>query len=243
MRPFIGITSSFENTGGPAPRERAYLNAAYADAVYAAGGIPLPLVPPRQRDEAILMQILARCDGLVFSGGPDLDPRLYGQARHEKTQIMHERRGTFDLPLFRVAGQRDLPTLSICLGCQIANVACGGKLLQHVDDAPRSVALAHYLEDGGSAFHDVRVEPDSLLARVVGRERFEVNSRHHQLLDPQHIGAPLRVVARAPDGVVEAAEDPTRRFFLAVQWHPEDLADRAEHLALFRALIDAAKRS
>ncbi|MFO0839750.1 MAG: gamma-glutamyl-gamma-aminobutyrate hydrolase family protein [Phycisphaerae bacterium] len=242
MRPVIGITSSYEKTDGVAPRERSTINAAYTDAVYAAGGLPFPIALPPQVDVPLLTELLGRCDGLIFSGGPDLDPRHYGQTPHPKTHLMHARRDAFDLPLFRVSAARDVPTLSICLGCQLANVACGGKLIQHVDDVRRDNAVRHYQDDGTAAFHPVSVEPESLVARIVGRREFEVNSRHHQLVDREQIGSPLRAVAFAPDGVVEAVEDSTRKFMLAVQWHPEDMIDRPEHLALFRALVDVARR-
>lgn len=241
MRPLIGITSSFERTAGPAGRERSCLNASYADAVYAAGGLPFPIVPPPDANEALFVDLLSRCDALVFSGGPDLDPTHYGQERHAKTEVLHPRRDKFDIELFRYAERADVPTLSICLGCQIANVACGGALVQHVDDLPRPNAVPHYRPDHTSAYHPVRVEADSLVAKLVGRTEFEVNSRHHQLVDKSAIGGGLRPVAFAPDGVVEALEDPRRRFFVAVQWHPEDMIDRCEHLALFEGLVQAAR--
>lgn len=239
MRPLIGITSSFERTTGPAARERSFLNAAYSDAVYAAGGLPFPIVPPPNADEAVFADLLARCDALVFSGGPDLSPARYGQRRHEKTEVLHPRRDAFDIALFQHAERADVPTLSICLGCQIANVACGGMLVQHVDDLTRTNSVQHYKPDHTSAYHPVRVEADSLIAKLVGRTSFEVNSRHHQLVDRAAIGGGLRPVAFAPDGVVEALEDSRRRFFIAVQWHPEDLIDRCEHLALFEGLVRA----
>lgn len=248
MRPLIGLTSGFGPSDARPERLVATLNAAYADAVYAAGGLPWPIVPPPLGgtgvspvacSESYLRDILSRVDGLIFTGGPDLNPAHYGQPKHEKTRVLHERRDRFDLALFRAAAATDIPLLSICLGCQIANVACGGQLIQHVDDLARATAIEHYKPDHGAACHEVTVEPDSRLARIIGRTRFEVNSRHHQVVDREHVGDGLRPVAFAPDGVVEALESPGARFLLAVQWHPEDLIDRPEHLALFRALVDA----
>ncbi len=241
MRPVIGITCSFESTVDPQPRARTYLNAAYSDAIYAAGGLPFLFATPPDADEAMLDEFISHVDGLLFTGGPDLDPRHYGQAKHAKTEVLHPRRDAFDIELFRAADRRDTPTLSICLGCQIAAVARGGCLVQHVDDLPRSGALRHYGENGASEFHDVAVESGSGLARISGSTRFRVNSRHHQLVDRANLGGRLRPVAFAPDGVVEAAEDPERSLFLAVQWHPEDMTDRPEHLNLFRALVEAAR--
>jgi putative glutamine amidotransferase len=241
MRPTIGITCNFEETTSAPHRPRSVLNAAYSDAVYAAGGLPFPIALPPQSDPDLLREVLSRCDGVLLTGGPDLDPRHYGQPRHERTKVMHARRDGFELSFFRAAEQADKPLLAICLGCQVAGVACGGKLVQHVDDLPRPVLVQHYFPDHGNAFHPVRIEPDSRLARIVGCLEFEVNSRHHQVVDRNQLPSRLRAVAFAPDGVVEAAEDPSRRLLLAVQWHPEDLTDRPEHLRLFEALVDAAR--
>lgn len=243
MRPRIGITCNFEADGSRPARQRLVLNAAYSDAVLAAGGIPRPIATPPAPDPELMRELLGDCDGLLFTGGPDLNPQHYGQPPHPRTQVLHERRDRFDIELFRLADQADKPILSICLGCQIANVARGGALVQHVDDLKRSCEVRHYNPDHSPAFHSVRIEPDSLLARIVGRTQMEVNSRHHQVIHPQQVGGRLRAVAFAPDGVVEAAEDAQGRFLLAVQWHPEDLIDRPEHLSLFRALVEHAART
>lgn len=239
-RPLIGITMSFESTGSP-PRERTYLNAAYCDAVFAAGGTPFPLAPPPKPDAGLMKDLLNRVDGLLFTGGPDLDPKHYGQKRHEKTHVLHPRRDGWDIALFQHIDQSPHPVLSICLGCQIAAVARGGCLVQHVDDLPRSPRIEHHKPDHSAAYHAVRVESGSRLEGIVGKREFEVNSRHHQVIDRAQMGGRLRPVAFAPDGVVEAAEDPDGRFLLAVQWHPEDLIDRREHLALFEALVEASR--
>lgn len=240
-KPIIGITSSFSIDEGDPPKPRSFVNAAYTDAIFAAGGIPQPIPPPPTFDEELLREVLSLYDGLLFTGGPDLDPRHYGQPKHPRTNLLHERRDAFDLAFFRAMDQSAIPTLAICLGCQVANVARGGCLVQHVDDLPRPSAIQHYRSDHSSAFHDVTVEPDSRLARIVGQTRFEVNSRHHQTVDATQIGGRLRPVAFAPDGVVEAAENRDGRFMIAVQWHPEDLTDRPEHLSLFRALVDVSR--
>ena len=247
MRPVIGVTCSFAEDSddpGHAARPRAFVNAAYTDAVFAAGGMPQPVPVPAEPDIALIDEILSRYDGLLFTGGADLDPRHYGQQRHAKTKPMHARRGAFEVDFFRRADAKKIPILSICLGCQITNVARGGCLVQHVDDLPAVAKgkLQHHKPDGCSAFHPVTVEPDSILAKITGKTTFEVNSRHHQAVDKSQFGGSLRATAFAPDGVVEAAEDMEGRFLLAVQWHPEDLIDRPEHLALFKALVDAAEQ-
>ncbi|MCG3126643.1 MAG: putative glutamine amidotransferase [Phycisphaerae bacterium] len=242
MKPRIGVTCSFAASQTPPHRPRTSLNAAYSDAIYAAGGIPFPIAPPAQPDPDTLQAVLANLDGLLFTGGPDLNPRHYGQTPHAKTEILDARRDAFDIALFAAADQRRLPILSICLGCQIASVARGGCLVQHVDDLPRRNALQHHAGHDGT-FHDVEVDPQSRLAAIAGRTRFEVNSRHHQVIDRSQVGGRLRPVAFAPDGVVEAAEDMENGFLLAVQWHPEDLIDRPEHLRLFQALVAASRKT
>lgn len=241
MRPLIGITSDFElDTTRDPPRLRASLLAAYSDAVLAAGGLPLPVVPVPDPAPALLDELLAPLDALVFTGGDDLDPASYAEPLHHETRVMHPRRNAFELALFRRADTAGVPILAICLGFQVAHVARGGRLVQHVDD--RGTGLAHHLTHGRSAFHPVRIEPDSRLAAIVGGPELEVNSRHHQGLEPARSGRDLRPVAWSPDGLLEASEDCRGRFLLAVQWHPENLVDRAEHLALFQALVAQAAR-
>ena len=241
MRPIIGITTDFEvDTTCVPPRPRISLVAAYSDAILAAGGLPQPLPIPPEPHESVLDALLGRVDGLLFTGGPDLDPQQYGQTPHTQTHTMHPRREAFELALFRRADARRVPILSVCLGFQVTHVARGGQLVQHVDDLKLSPPLVHHLPKGQSAFHAARIEPGSRLATVVGGTEIEVNSRHHQAADVQHPGRDLRSVAFAPDGMLEASEDMNGRFLLAVQWHPENLIDRNEHLRLFQALVETA---
>ncbi|MBP7746646.1 MAG: gamma-glutamyl-gamma-aminobutyrate hydrolase family protein [Phycisphaerae bacterium] len=243
MRPVIGITSSFNtDTNSDPPRDQFYLVAAYADAVLTAGGLPMPLPVPPVDHEGVHDDLLARVDGLLFTGGPDLNPARYNDTPHPQTEIMDARRDAFDVPFFRRADAARVPILAICLGFQEAHVARGGRLIQHVDDVPGDPLIQHHLPKGRSAFHTVRIAPDSRLARIVGATEIEVNSRHHQAAQTEHQGRGLRPVAFAPDGLLEASEDCDGRFLLAVQWHPENLIDRPEHLSLFQALVDAARR-
>jgi putative glutamine amidotransferase len=244
MRPVIGITSDFDlDARSDPPAEQVSLRVAYTDAILAAGGLPLSLPLPSQPDEPLLREILARVDGLLFTGGRDLHPRHYGEALHPKTRPLHERRDTFDLTLFRQADAARVPILAICLGCQVACVARGGKLIQHVDDLILKPPVVHRMPKGPGAFHTVRITPDSRLAQIVGGTEIRANSRHHQAADADYPGRGLRVVAISPDGLLEALEDMEGRFLLGVQWHPEDLIDRPEHLALFQALVHAAAQS
>jgi len=165
-------------------------------------------------------------DAVVLCGGNDIDPAHYGQAPDARLGELDPARDVYELDVAWSALRRDLPILAICRGMQLLNVACGGTLKQHVDDH-RDV------------MHTVDVEPESLLAQVTGEASFEVNSRHHQVLD--ELGEGLVVTARA-GSLIEAAEMPGKRFTLAVQWHPEDLvATHAPHRALFAALADTLK--
>ncbi len=239
-RPIIGVTCSVDARGDSSPKPRAYLNVAYTDAIFAGGGVPQPIPIPEKPEAKLIAELLDSYDGLLFTGGDDINPQQYGQAAHPKTGVMHERRDRFEVEFFRAADAADKPILSICLGCQIASVARGGCLIQHVDDLPRKTAIEHHKPDHSPAYHDVAIEPGSMLAKIVGVSRMEVNSLHHQIVDREQVGGSLKPVAFAPDGVVEAAEDPTKRFFLAVQWHPEELIDRPEHLRLFEALVKAS---
>jgi putative glutamine amidotransferase len=233
MKPRIAITASLGKLEG---RTRVHVPVAYVDAVEAAGGAPLVLPPTA--DDALAEELLAATDGLITIGGDDLDPSLWGEPLHPKTSPMDPRRQRADLRLISVADSRGLPVLGICLGCQEMAVARGGRLIQHVPDES-GVTIDHGGGGTGRARHPVTVEPDSLLSRIVGAGPLEVNSTHHQAV--REPGRGMRVVARSPDGIIEGIEDPAPgRFFLAVQWHPEDLTDEARHLALFEALCRAA---
>ncbi len=242
MRPVIGITSNFNLNDENPQRPQSYLLAGYSDAVFAVGGLPYMIPVPPEWDDALLDEILARCDGLMFTGGYDLDPRRFGQQPHARTHLIHPRRDRFELDFFRRADEQKLPIFGSCLGHQVAHVARGGRLIQHVDDLDLSPAVCHHHANEENAFHDVLIEPDTRLAQIVGGARLEVSSRHHQIVDGEHPGTGLRTVAVSADGVIEASEDYDERFLLTVQWHPEDLLDRAEHLDLFAALVDEAAK-
>lgn len=245
MLPLIGITSSFEVRRSMNPaREQNYLMAAYTDAVFAAGGMPhaLPVLP--RCDVATLDQVLDSVGGVIFTGGPDLNPQNYGQTPHPSTETLHPRRDAFELALFKRADERRVPLFAICLGFQVAHVARGGQLVQHLYDLPRTPDMRHNMDNDDSAYHDVQITPDSHLAQIMGATTVEVASRHHQAVALDKQGHGLRPVAHAADGLLEASEDFTDgRFFLAVQWHPESTHDRKPHLRLFEALVAAAAKA
>ena len=232
MRSRIALTADLGLLDG---RERVNLPFAYVQAVLAAGGVPL-VIPPA--DGTAPEELLAGADGLLLIGGGDLDPCLWGEAKHPKTELIDPRRQRSDLALLAAAEACGMPVLCICLGCQEMAAHRGGRIVQHVADE-----VAATIDHSGSGrlrtTHSVTIEPDSLLARVLGARSVVVNSSHHQVV--REAGGGMRVVARSPDSFVEGIEDPAPgRFFLGVQWHPEVLIDRPPHLALFEALCRAA---
>jgi gamma-glutamyl-gamma-aminobutyrate hydrolase PuuD len=228
-RPVIGITTYVT----PAKwsywdLEAALVPAAYVHAVERAGGRPL-LVPPSQ---AGVDETLDALDGLLLSGGSDLDPDLYDQEPHEETFGVHPQRDRAELALLEAALDRDMPVLAVCRGSQVLNVARGGDLVQHLPDVVGDEKHKH--TPGAFADHDVALEDGTRLASLLG-DRAPVKSHHHQGFGK--IGRGLRVAAHAEDGTIEAVEDPERRFALGVLWHPEAGEDRR----LFEELVRQAK--
>lgn len=235
--PVVGITLR-PQPGGPDRPPRLVQNRAYFDALEAAGAIPLPL--PLLRDADRMRVLYDRCDAVCLPGGPDVEPQRYGEDVRPECHV--ESAGELDdseLLLIRWLVTDDRPTLAICRGIQVLNVALGGSLWQDVA-ADGVSATAHRQEPRTTLAHDVQVEPGTLLHRTVGVDRLRVNSLHHQAI--RQVGEGLRVSGRAGDGVVEALELPDMRFALGVQWHPEELV--AEHETarrLFTALVSAAQ--
>ena len=226
-KPVVGITTYLTRAAwGAWDVEAALVPADYVRAVERAGGAPL-LVPPGADTEATLAVV----DGLVFSGGSDLDPELYGDDAHPETNGVVRERDEFELGLMQAALARDVPMLAICRGSQVLNVALGGGIEQHVPD--RVGSDAHKETPGVFAEHDVEVVPGTRLGSLLGA-RHVVKSHHHQGFG--ELGAGLREAARAPDGTVEALEDASRRFTMGVLWHPE----AGDDLALFEALVEEA---
>ncbi len=223
-------------------REPTYfLRARYVRAIEELGGIPLIL--PLVAGPSARRRLLDGVDGLLITGsGPDLPPRLYGERQRYPFPLVSQRRADFELELVHQARLRDLPLLGICGGMQTINVACGGSLFQ---DIPSQVerALNHRQKTKPTRVsHPVAVTPKSLLRHIVGQATLLVNSSHHQSV--KQVAPSLVASATAPDGIVEAIESPSLRFFLAVQWHPEFLFDRHEaHKKLFTALLRAARRT
>ena len=221
-RPLIGITvgASLAKDGF----EYARLRMTYVRAVEGAGGLPV-LVPPTT-DPAALPELLERLDGLLLPGGADIDPVHYGEPINGSEEP-NPGLDQLELAAARWASEQDLPTLGICRGQQVINVALGGSLVQHMEGHAPSGAR-------DALHHAFRIAPGSKLASVLGDAELDVNSHHHQAV--KRLADGLIPVAWADDGTVEGIEAPDRTWFLAVQFHPEDLV--AQHAAS-RNLFDA----
>jgi len=230
-RPVVGITTYVVPAAfGVWELESVLVPADYVQAVERAGGRAL-LVPPS--DDGV-EETLDALDGLIFSGGPDLDPSLYGESPHAETNGVVAERDRAELTLLQAALGRDLPVLAICRGSQILNVARGGDLVQHLPDVVGHERHKH--TPGVFADHDVELVQDEPLYPLLGASH-RVKSHHHQGLG--RIGDGLRVAAHADDGTVEAMWEPSRRFAVGVLWHPEANAGDA---ALFDELVEQARR-
>jgi gamma-glutamyl-gamma-aminobutyrate hydrolase PuuD len=228
MRPVVGITTyAQEASWGVWRMPAALIPLDYVDAVERAGGRPV-LIPPSEEGVAETLDAL---DGIVFSGGADVDPTMYGAEAHPETDTPQARRDAGEMALLTAALERDMPTLAICRGFQLLNVARGGDLVQHL---PEKVGHdEHKNVPGAFAEHPVEVKDGTRLAAMVGA-RSDVTSHHHQGVG--RIGEGLVETAWARDGTLEGVEDPTLRFAVGVQWHPEATEDKV----LFETLVEEA---
>jgi len=234
--PLIGVSTSI--TIGSSP-ERAYVNSTYLHAVQQAGGVPVVLPP--QLSEASLARLARGLDGLLLTGGGDIDPARFGEAPHPTLYDVAPSRDSLETAAIQAAMDRRLPILAICRGAQVLNVALGGSLFQDVGTEPGTEIRHSQQEPRDQPSHKVKVAPGSLLAETLGADEVEVNSMHHQAV--KAVGAGLAAVAWAPDQIVEGLELTDRsRFVLGVQWHPEELVGHSEPARrLFAALVRSAR--
>jgi putative glutamine amidotransferase len=240
MRPIIGITSRqpfIETSGG---RLRAnVVNQAYTAAVIRSGGTPI-LLPPVDPDEA--PRLLDRLDGLVLSGGGDIDPRLYQGKYHDDMYMIDDSRDLFEFALVGEAQSRKMPILAICRGLQVVNVALGGSL---IEDIPSEVGSTDHAVRGPGVVEchqTVTIAAGTLVAEAIGSTEVCVNSIHHQAV--RQVAPGLRAAGTTPDGIVEVLDPLDHSWpLLAVQWHPEYLAEKddAASLALFGTLVQNAR--
>ncbi len=233
-RPLVGICTSIQH--GTRRGDAYFLYTAYVAMLVRAGALPFLLPLAGTHEEAV--EVLDRIDGLLLTGGDDLDPALYGQTARHPDLLGSPVRAESEIAYARAAQERGRPTLGVCLGIQTLNVAFGGSLLQFIpEDVPG--ALRHEEDGDESPEHPIRIEPGTLLARIAGAETAIVNSFHHQAVARPAPG--LRVSARSPDGIVEAIEREEPPFCLGVQWHPERMPDAGLTTRLVRAFTDAAR--
>ena len=232
-RPVVGMTTYLEQAQTGIWDVRAsFLPHIYFEGVTLAGGIAV-LLPPQPVDDHIANRVLDGLDGLVITGGKDVDPARYGQAPHPKTDEPRHDRDEWELALLAAALKRGLPVLGICRGAQVLNVALGGTLHQHLPDV-----VGHSRHQAGNAVFStsrVHVAPGTRLATLIGQYSDE-QCYHHQAI--AELGKGLIASARDSDGVIEAIELPGDTFVVAVQWHPEE---RLSDLRLFAAVVEAAK--
>jgi gamma-glutamyl-gamma-aminobutyrate hydrolase PuuD len=211
-------------------REFALLHASYVAATERGGGFAV-LLPPQA---AGADEVLDRIDGLVLTGGADVDPARYGEAAAERTSAPRVQRDEWEIALARSALNRDIPLLAICRGLQVLNVVLGGSLHQHLPD--RTGDERHQPEPGVFGAVEVSIEPGTRTAELIG-PRVQVSCHHHQAIG--RLAPGLTVTGRADDGTVEAVEVPGQSFAIGVQWHPEE--DSVDG-RLFAALVDAGQR-
>jgi len=218
MRPLVAVTSTLVPEAGPYQRPEIALYAIYLR-VLERIGLASVLVTPAH-DFRSLRTLLDRCDGLVLTGGEDVDPALYGEEPIPQLGIINRPRDRVELAALKIALERELPVLAICRGCQLLNVCLGGTLYQDLPTQRPETVLAHMqAETWERRTHRVRVRRGSRLAGIVGGEDLLINSFHHQGI--KDVAEQLEVVAVAEDGIVEAVEAPDFPWVIGVQWHPE----------------------
>jgi putative glutamine amidotransferase len=236
-RPVIGLTTYLEQAQtGAWDVPASFLPKAYFEAVTQAGGIAV-LLPPQPVDSAIANRVIDGLDGLIVTGGKDVDPARYGQEPHPTTDEPRRDRDAWEDALLLAAIDRELPFLGICRGAQVLNVALGGTLHQHLPDVIGSTRYSTGV--GTFLVNEVTVAPEGVLPRLLrDTPTLDVKSHHHQAIDRLADG--LVVTARSDDGTIQAVELESAPFGVAVQWHPEEDAD---DLRLFAGLVDAARKA
>lgn len=235
MKPLIGITTSQSKTAYGQPT--VMLMQAYVDAVIQAGGVPALI--PSMITEDDLAVVYSRLDAVLFSGGGDIGLQHSPGAPHPRVTDVEPARDLLELKLAQIVASSGKPFLGICRGCQVVNVALGGSLYTHLPDQLPGALDHSYPGDMRMVLvHEIQLEEGTQMAEIFPEPVIQVNSLHHQGL--KEIAPGLRVVGRAPDGLVEAIELPGHPFGIAVQWHPEWLTDQAGTRNLFRKFVEAA---
>ncbi len=228
-RPVIGVTPSQQNEN-----KEYKLNKAYFDAVIAAGGLPVMLASTV--DKYLIRSYLKNIDGLLLSGGIDINPINYSKDNSEITGDFNSERDIFEIEILKEASENNLPILGICRGCQLINVASGGTLIQDIYEFD-SNCCPHKPERIRSYLaHSIKLKDDSILASTSNEKEIMVNSIHHQAVDK--IGVDLKATAVSDDGLIESIENDNKKFLVGVQWHPEEIIGISKPaLELFREFI------
>jgi putative glutamine amidotransferase len=241
-RPRIVITAG----SNPGTTNHTWLRFDYLHAISKAHGLPSIVASgftnPLEEAKQLAGEILDNCDGLMLSGGTDVDPEIFGEVPHTALGRVDGPRDPFEITLAREAVRRDLPVLGICRGLQVLNVAMGGTLIQDIPSDVPGAARHEAGENRVEIAHDVTIEPASRLAQLLGATRVGVNSFHHQAA--KRVGEGLTVSATSPDGIIEGLEMRDRTFVVAVQWHPENFWKTSPVFdGLFTGFVEAARRA
>jgi putative glutamine amidotransferase len=233
MKPRIGLSMNYRVNEDAV--EQIYLDKDYFEMVEEAGALPFPLAPTENVLQ--LDAILHHLDGVLLTGGRDIDPLLWQERQHPETILLHPRRQRFEFMLYQQAQKHKLPILAICLGIQVVNVAHGGTLFQHLPDYDAEDPVEHRGDDE-TAFHEVRLNRGSRLFQWFQTDCLRVNSYHHQAIN--QLGHGLLASAVADDGIVEAVERQDYPFLLALQWHPERDRRGIVTTTIMEQFLDAA---
>lgn len=234
-KPVIGLSCSYEKDEN---NHRIFLKHSYLDAIRHFGGIPLVLPSEGNADE--LEYLVSQCDGLLLTGGMDIEPAFYGEEKWNDTVATTPDRDRSESLILQLAEARDLPILGICRGIQIINVYYGGTLYQDIPTQNPSEIIHSMGASLNQPCHNCHLQHGSPIHTLIGRDQIRVNSFHHQSV--KDVAPGFAVMGRCEDGIIEAIWNPSKRFLWAVQWHPEEIWKIEDSSAvLFRALISACQ--
>ncbi len=252
MKPLIGITTYYVSKGEDGDRKRglpgqdlSMSSTDYAESIKESGGVPVEI--PVLEGEEYIEEIIEKIDGIIFSGGPDIDPNHYNESLKdfsflnswESSKIV-PKRDDIELKLLDYAIEKDLPILGICRGMQLINIYHNGSLNQDFRKLERK-NLNHRALNGPKWFptHDVELKNDSKVKEIYSQDRIRVNSFHHQVI--KDLGGSLKVAGISEDSMIEAIEEPDKDFLVGVQWHPEAMIEKKpKHLSLFKEFVESA---